>query len=138
MKSCKDCRHYRPSTMRGFQHRLARCVSPRAFISAAFASVERKYNIACGPDAAHFEPLPLGRSHGVDWDRAAKKAETFAEMRAFCAKTPGARFYFHDWTPVIGMTYVATIAPRARYTTAEYIAALTTDYDPDPVRVAAE
>lgn len=128
MNECKDCRHYRPDTVLLFhRHKFARCVATRY---SYYARIDRKYAppVSCGPDAAYFEPIPLGKSHGVDWDRAAKTAATLAEMREFCAKMPGAKVAFSNWRPFMLMEWRVTIAPRARFTIAEYLAALTTDY----------
>jgi hypothetical protein len=138
MIPCKQCRHYRLTAwswlIGGFSGEFATCASPQEFIRDAFAVISRKHDIACGPRARFFEPLPLGRSHGVDWDRARETAETLAEMRAFESK--------HDQPCDISMfngkPFLATTIRfrldetprswRARFTVAEYLAALTTDY----------
>jgi hypothetical protein len=135
MKICKKCRHYRPSDLPlWLAHTFARCSNQKAFMRGAFVSIERKYDLWCGPSARFFEPLPLGRLHGIDWDRAAKIAETLSEMREFEAThDQPCHIGVVDGTPSLATSIVVDISnmrltPRARFTVAEYLAALTTDY----------
>jgi hypothetical protein len=135
MIECKQCRHYRLTAwswlIGGFSgYEFATCASPQAFIRDAFAVISRKHDIACGPDARFFAPRPLGRSHGVDWDRAGRTASMIGAMRRVAAKIPGCEIDFDHRGGHLSSAVHITFPPipRTRFTVAEYLAALTTDY----------
>jgi hypothetical protein len=131
MIDCKDCRHYLVATDHSgarWQHYFARCASPR--MRMMYADICRDLPGACGPDAHFFEPLPLGRSHGVDWDRAGRTASMIGAMRRVAAKIPGCEIDFDHRGGHLSSAVHITFPPipRTRFTVAEYLAALTTDY----------
>jgi hypothetical protein len=131
MKICKKCRHYRPSDLPlWLAHTFARCSNQKAFMRGAFVSIERKYDLWCGPSARFFEPLPLGRLHGIDWDRAGRTASMIGAMRRVAAKIPGCEIDFDHRGGHLSSAVHITFPPipRTRFTVAEYLAALTTDY----------
>jgi hypothetical protein len=158
MIDCKDCRHYLVATDHSgarWQHYFARCASPR--MRMMYADICRDLPGACGPDAHFFEPLPLGRSHGVDWDRARKIAAATNALKAIVSSEKMTIADILDalvsHSPVRGGVYrdslriyadgvevdeaqnfAPSFSPYAskteigRFTAAEYLEALTTDY----------
>jgi hypothetical protein len=159
MKSCNDCRHYRPDwSMPLHCHEFAKCDRHRPRF-ASFVSIERKHEppVGCGESAHFFEPLPLGRSHGVDWERARKIAAAIEALKAIVSSEKktiadllevvvssspvlrGAyrkshRIYADGVEVDEAQNLAPPISPYARkteigrFTAAEYLAALTTDY----------
>jgi hypothetical protein len=142
MRECKDCRHYRL---------FARCAAPRARGSEwTRCYIHRMFDSCCetdcGSEGRFFEPLPLDRSHGVDWDRVYQlvTSETFEflgrsdelglfvcrrrtwQTDSFVCSSDGVSWR-GDATMWAGVRSAAA-DPRPRFTVAEYLAALTTDY----------
>lgn len=136
MRECKDCRHYRNGFLRRWpadhEGEYAACVHPIAG-EFEFAEIAREDDeFLCGEDARYFEPITLGRSHGVDWGLARERAECQAwdrEIANVCR--------LMAQLDEEKKARERAIVTRTHFTIAEYLAALTTDYDP-PARVAAE
>jgi hypothetical protein len=123
MRECKDCRHCLAFPLLT-NNAFARCVAPETrgslwsdcFTHRIFDACEET---DCGSEGRFFEPLPLGRSHGIDWDRARKRVD--------------ARWLLDEIERLVKEACKASSDellsnPRPRFTIAEYLAALTTDY----------